>query len=380
MVACCAEEAYEACTVSKLVTLSGVSRRDFYRHFADKTACFEATLEALLGQVRKIARAADGDARAILAALLEAAADQPAAAAFCLTEPYAVGPRAVGRLDAALESAAADLRRSPGLAGDLPDEAYPALVAGVREVVVGHLQRGRAEDLSRLAGPLWDWLGSYRAPPAPLPRPRPVPGAAARYLPEDPAERIIAAFVSCAAEEGYGATTIGEVVSRAGVSLSTFYALFDSKQAVMAAALDGGQARLIGIALPRYRRGPDWPTSVRAAFEAMFAVFAAEPVFTRVAIVEVFAAGGASLKRRERTIKAMGIFIEPGFEHSPQVPRIAPEAIGGATYNLVYEQIRRKGAERVPELAPLAAYLTLVPFLGPEEAAVAARGRRLPER
>jgi AcrR family transcriptional regulator len=377
MVACCAERGYEPTTVSDLTALSGVSRRDFYRHFADRTACFEATLGALLARAHPIVAAPGEDFRLRLEALLGAAGDQTPAACFCLTEPYPAGPGAVARLDAAMEDAAAGLRlRLPGAEG-LPAEAYPALVAGIREVAHGFLERGRAEELAALAEPLWEWVSAYEPPPAPLPRPRPDPGSAGRYLPDDPAERIIGAFVSCVAEHGFQATTIGAVVARAGVSFSTFYSHFDSKQAVMAATLDGGQARLIGVALPRYRRGRDWPSSVRSAFEAMFALFAAEPDFARVAMVEVFAAGGASLKRRERTIKAMGSFIEPGFELRPELPRLIAEAIGGATYNLVYEQIRRKGAERVPELAPLATYLTLAPFLGAEEAAAAARGRKL---
>jgi AcrR family transcriptional regulator len=48
IVALCEERGYEATTVGDLVGLSGVSRRDFYRHFASKQACFEAALETIL--------------------------------------------------------------------------------------------------------------------------------------------------------------------------------------------------------------------------------------------------------------------------------------------------------------------------------------------
>ena len=48
MVATVAEKGYEATTVADLVKLSGVSRSAFYRHFADKQACFLAAIEALV--------------------------------------------------------------------------------------------------------------------------------------------------------------------------------------------------------------------------------------------------------------------------------------------------------------------------------------------
>ena len=48
MVATVAEKGYEATTVADLVELSGVSRSAFYRHFADRKACFLAAIEALV--------------------------------------------------------------------------------------------------------------------------------------------------------------------------------------------------------------------------------------------------------------------------------------------------------------------------------------------
>ena len=48
MVAVVSEKGYEATTVADLVALSGVSRSDFYKHFASKQACFVAMVEALV--------------------------------------------------------------------------------------------------------------------------------------------------------------------------------------------------------------------------------------------------------------------------------------------------------------------------------------------
>jgi hypothetical protein len=46
----------------------------------------------------------------------------------------------------------------------------------------------------------------------------------------------------------------------------------------------------------------------------------------------------------------------------------AAEAIGGAIYALIHHQVKTRGPESMPELAPLATYMTLAPFVGAEEA------------
>ena len=50
------------------------------------------------------------------------------------------------------------------------------------------------------------------------------------------------------------------------------------------------------------------------------------------------------------------------------------EAIGGAIYALVYDQVKANGPETLPELVPMATYMTLAPFLGSDEAFALAIG------
>ena len=53
----------------------------------------------------------------------------------------------------------------------------------------------------------------------------------------------------------------------------------------------------------------------------------------------------------------------------PQSAATKPaEAIGGAVYALIHHQVKTKGPESMPELAPMATYMTLAPFVGAEEA------------
>ncbi|MFI5029015.1 MAG: hypothetical protein ACHQCF_08575, partial [Solirubrobacterales bacterium] len=54
--------------------------------------------------------------------------------------------------------------------------------------------------------------------------------------------------------------------------------------------------------------------------------------------------------------------------------RASAEAIGGAVYAVIREQVRRAGPESLTAVVPLATYLTLVGFVGPERACAVANG------
>lgn len=379
MVAVCGERGYEATTVVELVAVSGVSRRDFYRHFADKEACFVTTLEAMLGEMTQVARSHYDGRGTAMRRLIGLICEQPAAARLCLVEAYAAGAEAIRRVDGALGElekmyGRAVEARSGGAA--MPPEACRAIIGGQRMVIYNRLLEGRAEELVELGPQLFEWGLGYEPPRRRLPQRRERPGAAGRYQPGDPAERIMAAVAETMAQRGYGRATIGEIVARAGVSLSTFYENFEGKEAALLATLQSGQARLVGVVRPAYRRGKDWPEAVRAGVEAMLAFFAAEPAFAQLVVSELYAAGKPALAQRNKGIAALGELLEPGFERSPQTPEVAREAIGGMLNELIYAQIRREGAEKLQRLAPLATYLTLAPFVGAAEACAVARGRR----
>jgi hypothetical protein len=56
------------------------------------------------------------------------------------------------------------------------------------------------------------------------------------------------------------------------------------------AAVDSGSSQMLATTLPAFRRASDWPTAVRGAFGAMFAFCAAEPEYTTLGAVDVYAA------------------------------------------------------------------------------------------
>jgi AcrR family transcriptional regulator len=384
LVAIVAEKGYEATRVEDLLDLSGVSRSAFYEHFADKEDCLLAAVDAFLEPtVREIVE--DGErphgedrARRVLDSLLGRIVEQPAAARMCFVEIFAAGPRAIEAVDRAIDTfqafVAATYEQMPGREG-MPPEVVRAVVGGLRKVMHTRLYRGEEAELLDLAPQMWDWAVSYPTPPQPLRRPRtralPKPDRLEGY---DQAERILRALAAVVAEKGYPAMTVGDIAARASISLSTFYAHFADKEEAMLAAVDSGSAQMLATTLPAFRRAPDWPHAVRGAFGSMFSFCAAEPEYTTLGAVDVYAAGKRALEQRDRVMEGMEALLVPGFERKPDASPIAAEAIGGAIYSMIYDQVKQDGAGSIPEVAPLATYITLAPFIGAEEACAVANG------
>jgi AcrR family transcriptional regulator len=387
MVASCAERGYEATTVAELIALAGVSRRDFYKHFADREACFLATLEEILESSRAVAASRlrrDGSveerARNALDAILSLLVAQPAAARLCLVDAYAAGEAATQRVDSAIDAyrqllEQALLEHSPER--KMPAELSGAMIGGLRKIVHTRLHRGTEAELPAMVPVLVELALRYRAPPTPLRTPRDgadTQSGGAR-IDRDPAERIVKATMAIVAAEGYAATTIADVADVAGVSLSTFYAHFDGKAEAFDAALYQGRTKLLGAAMPGFRRARSWPEAIRSVIQASVAFLATEPEFAHLATVDVYAAGPDALERRDRALEAMQRPIDIGVEeYAPGMEAIAREAIISAGYAMLCEWVRSNGPESLPRMGPLATYLTLCPFLGPEEACAVANG------
>jgi AcrR family transcriptional regulator len=381
MVATVAEKGYEATTVADLVKLSGVSRSAFYRHFDDKQACFLAAVEAMVEPTLEKLGADESApaglerARQAFTNLIETIVAQPAAAKMCIVEVYAAGPEGAVLVDRSMDSAtalAARMLEQVPERQNLPIDLVRALVGGIQKVIHKRLYRGQEEELLELAPQLWEWLFSYPVPPGPLKATRrrvvkAVPFAE-RQAQSSPPERVLRALAAVVAEKGYPDTTVAEIVERASTSQRTFYEHFKNKEDAIVAALDSGSAHMLAAALPAFRRAPDWPHAVHDTQEAMFAFGAEEPEYARLGGVEMYAAGKRALDQREVVTEGMEGLLAPGYEHKPDTPPIAAEAIGGALYSLLYDHVNRKGPETLPDLVPTLVYVTLAPFLSREEA------------
>jgi AcrR family transcriptional regulator len=384
VVAVVSEKGYEAATVGDLIDLSGISRSDFYKHFANKGECMAAAAAALLEPTVDALEQARQDAgpdgpRAVFEKLIAMVSAQPAAARLCFVELQAAGEPGEGAADRAfdvLAGLAAEVSAAGPPGEQLSPELVRVLAGGVRQLLHNRLYRGREDELEALAPELWRWLASVRPPPGQLetPRRQRSAGAGARFEGYTPGERIARAVAAVVAEKGYAAMSTDDIAARAAISLSTFYENFADKRDAVLAALEMSGAQIMALAMPAARRAGGWQDGVRALYEAICAYFAAEPEMARLAMVGVHGAGTKALSRRDRVIGSLAEMLAPGFEESPGTPPIAAEAAAATVYALMREQVRQAGPESLGQVVPLATYVTLVGFVGPERALAVANG------
>lgn len=383
-VAVASQKGFEAMTVADVLALSGVSRSAFYRHFADKSDCLTAAAAELLEPVAQRFDPAAGngrmrDPREVFEGFFELLRAEPAAARVCFVELHAAGEAGEEVADRAFDVIAevVDRLAAGAAAGDSSSpQLTRALLGGIRKLVHSRLSRGEEETLVELAPELWEWMTSVVPPPGPLEparRARTLPGP--RFEGYTPSERIARAVATVVAERGYQEMTTDDIAAEAAISLSTFYANFEDKRDATLAALEMSGAQIMALAVPAARRAGLWEEGVRALYEAICAYFAAEPAMARLTLVGVYAAGPRAHARRDRVLDSLAEMLAPGFAEHPEAPAVSAEAIGATVYALMREQVRREGPESLGAVVPLATYITLVGFVGPERALAAANGR-----
>ncbi len=382
MVAVIDERGYEGMSVAAVASRAGVSRSALYEYFSGGRACFLATFETLLdGGLAAILQAYEDGAGAwdvrlgeALEAMFGILAAQPAAARLCFLETYATGVEGAELRDRggkALEGLIREaLDESPERAA-MPDAVVSAISGGIRTVVQARLRRRQEQELPGLAPELMRWLSAYERPDPPFPEVplRAEPGP--RFVATSHRDRLFVALAKVVGRKGYADTIVFDVVSSAGVSLSTFYDNFEGKEAAFLAACDFGIEQAFAAARHAWAREADggWPLQVRAGIAELLDFLASEPEWSYMAMVEIFAAGPRARARRDRTIELFTTLVEPGREIAPEVGEVTIEALGGAVYSLMYAQIRNRGAERLPEILPAAVFVLLAPFVGNADAA-----------
>jgi AcrR family transcriptional regulator len=384
IVALASEKGYEATTVADVLALSGVSRSAFYKHFASKSVCLTAAASELTGPAVRALGPADatGAHRApkeVFEGFFELLSSQPAASRVCFVELHAagaageeIGDRAAEALAAAVEDTLGDVPK--GDARNL--ELVRPLIGGIRKLIHTRLSRGEEAELAGLAPGLWQWLNSVTPPTEALEAPRRQRAAAgARFEGYTPGERIARAVAAVVAEKGYGEMSTDDIAAKAAISLSTFYAHFADKSDAVLGALEMSGAQITALAVPAARRAGSWEEGVRALYESICAYFVAEPEMARLALVGVYGAGAQACRRRDRVIDSLTAMLAPGFTENPDAPAVSSEAIGATVYALMREQVRREGPESLGAVVPLATYITLVTFIGPERALAAANGK-----
>ncbi len=127
-------------------------------------------------------------------------------------------------------------------------------------------------------------------------------------------ERILLAARDVFAIRGYASTGIDEIVARARVSRTTFYAFFENKEECLLAVFQLGLERVGARVVQTVTRTAALELSplerVRAEVRAVAQALAADPAMARILLIEIVGATPAAEAARTRARHAAASIIE----------------------------------------------------------------------
>jgi AcrR family transcriptional regulator len=185
-------------------------------------------------------------------------------------------------------------------------------------------------------------------------------------------ERLLEAAIRVVAEKGYATTTIADLTREAGISRTTFYEMFDDKEACFLAAYDDAVDALVRRISRAYEAEEGWPRRARAGLATLLEALAEEPELARLALVGVGAAGPAAQRRYRAALQRLTPLFDEGRDFAPggrQLPANTSRMAIGGVAGLIADELVEGRAERLLDLLPEVLFATLVPYIGPEAAA-----------
>ena len=169
--------------------------------------------------------------------------------------------------------------------------------------------------------------------------------------------RMLDAVAESVADKGYATTTVGDVVSAAGVSRKTFYEHFDDKEECFLAAFDSGVDTLLQAIADTPPESNDWRQRMRARVRAYLVTLSENPAFARTFMIEVFGAGSRAIERRAEVHERFGQLMRDLHEETrrrfTRLPPVTDDiwvAAVGAANELVTRWVGEGRLEELPEL------------------------------
>lgn len=171
--------------------------------------------------------------------------------------------------------------------------------------------------------------------------------------------RLICAIADEVAENGYPATSVADVIARAGVSRSAFYEQFADKEACFLAAYDSGAQAIYEAMVGAAEGLRSWEEILDAVLYTWLEFLQADLAFTRAYMIEFWAAGDAARERwKQRRDRTEGLLraLHAGVRASdpsvvPVSDTLIAAAVGGVN-RLLISHVLSDTEEPITDLAP----------------------------
>ncbi|GAA2141812.1 TetR/AcrR family transcriptional regulator [Actinomadura napierensis] len=174
--------------------------------------------------------------------------------------------------------------------------------------------------------------------------------------------RLCAAMAEVMAEKGYVATSVADVLQRSGVSRQSFYQVFDGKLDCFMAAFDVARDMLFqhllemigggegGVPAPGSGAGP--MDRFEQAFTAYLEALAIELPYTRLFLVEVYAAGAEAVRRRADLQNSITEMLADMLGARDEEGRFTCRMIVAATSTLVTNAVAENDLDALRAIGP----------------------------
>lgn len=187
-------------------------------------------------------------------------------------------------------------------------------------------------------------------------------------------ERILQGMLEAVGTNGYDRTTVQDALTYAGMYRQAFYDLFSDKEDCYLQALDAGSA-WIELAMREQAAGEtSWRGRLRGALTGLLRVLDEQPAVGRALLVEVHAAGPSAIGRRTEAMeRAAAVMDLARRESGDGAPAISAEAVVAGILAVLHARLAANQREGFLELLPELMYLAVLPYFGPEIAAIEMR-------
>jgi len=168
-------------------------------------------------------------------------------------------------------------------------------------------------------------------------------------------ERLMRAMIDLVGGQGYGATTVAEVIARAEVSRKAFYEHYENKQDCFLAAYDAAVAQGFERVAGAVREAGGLQQEFGSGLGALFEGAVESPSIQRVVLVEIAALGPAGIERREQLISAYEELLRETLGASPRpgtIPNPLLRAVVGSILKVLYSRVQSGAQRQLPRLVP----------------------------
>jgi AcrR family transcriptional regulator len=178
-------------------------------------------------------------------------------------------------------------------------------------------------------------------------------------------------MVELVAEQGYKATTIKQLLQRAGVRRADFRRSFAGKEACFLEAYDEMSERFVTRVFAAFESEKEWRDGLRAAAYAAAHWIGEHPHEARYVVIEMVSAGEFAQTRREETLRGFVDLIDSGrkqLDKQDSVSRAMADGVVGGILGMLTKHLRRGAPVRPEDFVPDLMFVAVRPYLGHEAA------------